>query len=85
MRISETTGPIFSIKISIELSRPLVVQRQLFAHSPSMGVSMGKKTSSLKPLGVGGGRVGIVYLLSSIELCRPVVVQHQGHLPFRPP
>ena len=71
----------------MDLSRPVVVQRHLFAHLPHMGLPMGQK---LVKSGSTWARlcgthisetIGWIYTISSsMELSRPVVVHHRGHL-----
>ena len=85
--ISETAGWMCPIWSSMDLSRPVVVHCQLFAHLPHMGLPMGQK---LVKSGSTWARLcgthifetaGWIYTIqSSMELSRPVVVQHLGHL-----
>ena len=83
--ISVTAWWIFSIRSSVELSRPVVVHRH--GHLPHMGLPMGQK---LVKSGSTWARLWLTHISetpgwictirSSMELSRPVVVQHHGHL-----
>ena len=71
----------------MDLSRPVVVQRQLFALLPHMGLPMGQKlvkSGSTWAILCGthiSETAGLIYTIrSSMELSKIVVVQHHGHL-----
>ena len=86
--ISETAGWIYPIQSFVDLSRPVVVQRHNYlpicpiwacpwAKNLSNQAELGPdfvEPISLKPM------EGCITIWSSMELFRPVVVQHRGHL-----
>ena len=86
--ISVTAWWIFSIRSSVELSRPVVVH--CHGHLPICPIwacPWAKNLSNLPQIGSGlcgthiSETTGWIYtILSSMELSRPVVVQHHGHL-----
>ena len=86
--ISITTWWIFSVQSSMELSRPVVVH--CHAHLPICPIwacPWAENLSNLPQIGsrlCGShifGTAGWIYTIrSSMELSRPIVVQHQGHL-----
>ena len=83
--ISVTAWWIFSIRSSVELSRPVFVHPH--GHLPHMGLPMGQKLvkSGSTWARFCGTHISetpgwICTIRSSMELSRPVVVQHHGHL-----
>ena len=80
---SETAGWIYPIESFMDLSRPVVVQRHSYLPICTILQKLVKSGSTLARL--CGTHIfetagWICTIRSSMELSRPVVVQHQGHL-----
>ena len=74
----ETAGWVLSIRHSMELSRPVVVQRYGHLHILHIWACPWARTYISETIG------WIFFVQNYMELSRLVVVQHHGHLPIWP-